>query len=102
MKITIPALPILLLVGCGSISERVIHADKPPRGLYEGTAFDAALIASPFRRCSGPECGFLADSLLFEVPACVLGVVSMPVSLTVDTLMLPIDAYKIKSRETRN
>lgn len=98
MKCFIAALSFVFLVGCGTISERIVQAGNPPVRLYEGTAFDAAMIASPFWDCSGPSCGFLADALIVEVPACILGVVSMPVSLTVDTLMIPIDVYRIRSR----
>lgn len=101
MKVLVTALSIVFLVGCGTISERIVQAGKPPTRLYEGTAFDAAMIASPFWKCHGPSCGLFADLLIIEVPACIIGVVSMPISLTVDTLMIPVDMYKIKSREPR-
>lgn len=97
MKVLVTVLSIVFLVGCGTISERIIQAGKPPMRLYEGTAFDAALIASPFWKCSGPSCGFFDDWLIIEVPACIFGVISIPISLTVDTFMIPVDMYRIRS-----
>ncbi len=100
-KLVISLVFVLIASGCSSVSKRIIENDIPPRTSYEATKNDWQIAGMAFYECSGPECGFLRNSMFIRVPATIVGIISLPVSALVDTIMLPIDLHEIKNKESK-
>jgi uncharacterized protein YceK len=74
--------------GCGTIATRTswrneLSDDFPP--VYAATYVDGGLITAPCRSAFEGSAGKKAG-------VCVVGVIDLPLSLAIDTLLLPYDA----------
>src|ERR1043166_4317269 len=80
---------ILVSSGCGTmVSHFGDCGSTPPAGIYRGTRFDGACIAAPF--ASEPHVELLP-----------VGLIDLPFSLAVDTIILPFDLVDYGKRKKR-
>jgi len=82
----------IVLTGCGSFMARIDEPHGSRSAIYPGTCLDGQLISSPFR-------GNIDVPPAKRAGSCAFGLIDMPLSVSLDTLLLPYDAATAHKRE---
>ena len=80
--------------GCGTVATRAMRSefsDKFP-AVYPATYCDVGLISAPCRSSFSGSAGKKAG-------ACIVGIIDLPISVAVDTLLLPYDVITAAAEE---
>jgi uncharacterized protein YceK len=89
---------VMFCTGCGTILART---GEPPSPLYPATSFDLTMIRTGGMFWQAGDCAMATFGWTIVVP---LYLVDIPISLTVDTVLLPIDLKQrgvVKERRSR-